>query len=245
MDKFNIQNKQYDFPYHYIPFYTKHAFSRSRELNWGGEYLAYLKFVILELIKDGVNEILDVGCGDGRFISEISSYGFERLKGIDISKKAIDFAKAFNPSLDFQVADITQMYEKWKAITCIECLEHIPDSMLSRFIIGLESNLAEGGRLYITVPSASMPIIAKHYRHYTLQILQKELKEANSHLMIEKVEYIVPQETYVDKIVSKLLHNRFWEFKIYNAFVWKRLWKNNLTTSEPKCKHMYVVLKKK
>lgn len=36
MDKFEIQNEQYHFPYHYIPSYKGDSFERERTLWWGG-----------------------------------------------------------------------------------------------------------------------------------------------------------------------------------------------------------------
>src|SRR3954449_3553400 len=70
--KQTIQESEYEFPYHYIPTLVNGNFSQVRKLRWGYEYLSYLRFVLSTLEKLQFNSLLDVGCGEGRFLSEVA-----------------------------------------------------------------------------------------------------------------------------------------------------------------------------
>src|ERR1051325_285897 len=84
-----IQDTQYQFPYHYIPTLENGNFSQVRKLRWGYEYLSYLRFVLSTLEEIQFESVLDVGCGEGRFLWEVSKcFSDKRLVGIDLSARA-------------------------------------------------------------------------------------------------------------------------------------------------------------
>src|ERR1043166_3143274 len=66
-----IQETEYQFPYHYIPTLENGNFSQVRKLRWGYEYLSYLRFILSRLDKIEFASLLDVGCGEGRFLCEV------------------------------------------------------------------------------------------------------------------------------------------------------------------------------
>ena len=89
-----MQENKYAYPYHYIPKWDGYKFSQTINLSWGYEYLSYLNFVIEKASQICFKSLLDVGCGDGRFIYELSHrFPNDRLAGLDYSRRAIDFAK--------------------------------------------------------------------------------------------------------------------------------------------------------
>ena len=47
--KFEIQDSQYEFPYHYLAFMDKETPQIKRTLSWGFEYLSYMGVVIDEI----------------------------------------------------------------------------------------------------------------------------------------------------------------------------------------------------
>ena len=104
-----IQNDQYNFPYHHIARIGNGKFSQVRELRFGYEYIAYLT-EILKIIKNyKVENLLDIGCGDGKFLFEANKiFNSEKLEGVDYSKKAISFARAFSPEIKFHIGDIKE-----------------------------------------------------------------------------------------------------------------------------------------
>lgn len=246
MNKFEIQNSQYTYPYHYIPYFTKRGFCRKRILEWGGEYLSYLKFVEYELIKRKAFQILDVGCGDGRFLNILKEDGsFTKIKGIDLSEQAILLAKAFNPEIDFEKKSIADEKEQWRALTCIEVLEHISDDEISFFIRRMAQLLKPNGEIFIVVPSVNIPMKSKHYRHYTLKVLENQIQESCSGLKLVKGCYIVPAQSNLDKLAKKFFINKICEFRGYDRFRWNRLWRNGLIASEKTGTHVFAVLSKK
>jgi trans-aconitate methyltransferase len=51
--------------------------------------------------------LIDVGCGDGRVLRELSEkYPSVEMIGVNYSGRAIELADALNPNLDFRATDI-------------------------------------------------------------------------------------------------------------------------------------------
>ena len=173
-----IQEDEYNFPYHYL-----NLLSRFQDI----EYVSYIKIVkgLLGQLKG--KKLLDFGCGDGRFEFELRKEGCSVL-GVDFSKKAISFAKAFNyghPGLSFVSADIRSLTgKKFDAILVIETLEHIKPEELPEIIQALHRLLKKDGKLIITVPSKNLPLSPKHYQHFNEDSLKKTL---NKQFNIKKV----------------------------------------------------------
>jgi SAM-dependent methyltransferase len=160
-NKEQLQEEEYIIPYH-------HTIKR-------GEYAGISYYSVLDIIKKVVKEInpknlLDFGCGDGKLIYELSKEKIN-LTGIDISKKAISFAKIFTPTAKFINSNIINYIpkEKFDLITSIETLEHLPPEELKKFIIKLSSLLKKDGYFIITVPSNNIPTSKKHYQHFDIR----------------------------------------------------------------------------
>jgi 2-polyprenyl-3-methyl-5-hydroxy-6-metoxy-1,4-benzoquinol methylase len=107
----------------------------SRTLKWGFEYLAIKTFCINKIASligqdDTRKSILDLGCGDGSYLIAMSNdkrFSGVKLTGIDLSEKAINLAKGFEPQLDFRVADISSVIEQYDFILCNQVLENVAD----------------------------------------------------------------------------------------------------------------------
>src|SRR5215212_3675852 len=93
-----IQEAEYEFPYHYIPRLEGGNFSQVRKLRWGYEYLSYLRFILSRLEGIEFDSLLDVGCGEGRFLHEVfKRYPDKNLLGVDSSSRALEYARLLNP----------------------------------------------------------------------------------------------------------------------------------------------------
>jgi SAM-dependent methyltransferase len=243
-----LQENQYYYPYHYLPFRDHNGFSQTQYLGWGYEYLSYIDYIIEKLAEKRFNSLLDVGCGDGRFLFELSrKSSCQNLTGIDYSKKAITFAKAFNPTINFICADLTNenipIDRKYDIVTCIETLEHIHPDDLNRFIQNLHFCTIKGGLLLLTVPSLNRPLHDKHYQHFTIENLTELLEPyfiKTSHSFINRNNF------FVRSILQRFFANRYFiinEKKILNT-LYNFYIKHFLVANQNDCYRIFTIFKK-
>lgn len=176
----HIQELQYSFPYHYIPKRHGEDFSQVHFWSWGAKYLGGLERVLRALSKIEFDSVVDIGCGDGRFLGELSKVRPDVDKvGIDYSDRAIAYAKAFNPGLDFRCVDLTicDLGRKFDIATMIEVLEHIPLGQIEQFLLGVAQVLKPDGVLVLTVPHSNKPVSSKHFQHFTSRSLRAVLSK--------------------------------------------------------------------
>jgi len=240
-----IQESRYEFPYHYIPSYENGNFSQVKNLAWGYEYLSYMYFILEELEQIDFISLLDVGCGDGRFLFEAKKKFTERnLTGIDYSNRAISFAKVMNPNVNYVYGDIRDkciFKEKFDIITLIETLEHIPPEEVESFIEGISYYLKDGGKLIITVPSNNLPVQTKHYQHFDLRSLKNMLNpkfEIIYHYFLNKIA--------LQSKIQKMLSNNLFVLNHQKSInmVYRYYIKKCLRAKESNSKRIYILCKK-
>lgn len=245
-DEYKIQDMEYEYPYHYIPYFDQNGLAnRIRILNNGFEYLCYSKHVVG--IVEGIpknQSVLEVGCGDGKIMNLLSN---KEAVGVDLSEKAIVFARAFNPELKFILGDANDIEETFDIILAVEVLEHIPDDISADFWKTLHSRLNVGGRLIISVPSVNKPLIQKHFRHYNMEVIEKEMEAANltHNFKIHSAEYIYAENRLV-RLWKRFSNNKYWTFEIRSLknYIWKYIWKNLRISDENNGLHLVMVLEK-
>lgn len=172
------QDNQYEFPYHYLPKIQAGAFTQHAHLHWGYEYYSYVQFVTNIVITKQLDSLIDIGCGDGRLLYELQkAVPTLRVKGIDSSYKAINVAKAMNPSGEYECSDIgkDEVKTTYSAATLIETMEHINPENLRHFLESIHKYLDPSGMLIITVPSTNLPVSKKHFQHFTLKSIEQYL----------------------------------------------------------------------
>jgi SAM-dependent methyltransferase len=178
MSQRELQDAQYAFPYHYIPVVEGGEFSATQHWPWGFRYLGGLHVVLEQLDRMGFSSLVDIGCGDGRFLREVANrFPGAALMGVDLSRRAVRLAQALNPDLDYRAADITVDFvpERFEVATLIEVIEHIPPEELPRFLDAVADRLIDGGWLVLTVPHRNKPLISKHYQHFDADQLRQLL----------------------------------------------------------------------
>lgn len=175
-----IQEVQYAFPYHHVPRATTDGFAQHIYWSWGFRYLGGIKAVKDLCESEDYESLLDIGCGDGRFIADLAHHGTnKRLRGVDYSDRAIALAKALHPEGDYIAADISSEDlggEKFDVVTLIEVLEHIPPPDLPDFVARCASFLRPGGRIVVTVPHKNKPLNPKHFQHFDSDGLRNILR---------------------------------------------------------------------
>lgn len=150
-----IQNKESLLPYHWFikPYTYK-----------GREYHGCLN-VMLKYMPS-YTKALDIGCGDGFFTSKLKG----RVHGLDYSEHAIAFAKILAPRVNFTIGDATKLPYKDDSFDLVifnGVLEHIEPSSLPETIKEATRVLMGRGYILVSVPSDGIPVIDKHYQHFT------------------------------------------------------------------------------
>lgn len=240
-----LQESQYSFPYHYIPTITPEGdVKRYRILNGGYEYLCY-QFHVLEKVKSlGPNSVLEVGCGDGYFIGALGDEVSERA-GVDYSTRALAFAQAFNPGVEFYKGDASNLSGKFDVVVAIEVLEHIPDKEVIAFIKTLFERTKVGGHIVISVPSNVRPVSAKHFRHYDTALLREQITGAGFKFEIVSEEYVCRIPRWI-RYYNRLTSNRylFLDIPAISRRIWRRLWRRHRVADASGGRHVVAVVRR-
>lgn len=167
-------------------------------------------------IKDA-DKVLDVGCGDGAFIKELSKRKNVYAEGLELNpaalqKMAAEGLKAFN----YTVQDYAAMKQgQYDVVSSFQVLEHI--AHIKSFLSGKLDLLKPGGLMIIGVPYSN-PYLFKKDKYHTLnmpphhmglwneeafQNLEKIFPVRLQHMQIEKIDdlpyYIFTQLGGLDK----------------------------------------------
>jgi SAM-dependent methyltransferase len=97
--------------------------------------------------------LLDVGCGSGGFLSELSvNYPNVDALGIDLSPVMVEHTKA--KGLNAQCIDLCKLDKKFDVITAIfDMVNYLDEKHLKRFFRCIEERLEEGGHFIFDVNS--------------------------------------------------------------------------------------------
>lgn len=230
-DRFTQQDDQYTFPYHHVPHFDAQGCPRiTRTLGWGIEYLCYMGHVVDIVRRLEPDSILDVGCGDGRLLAMVPQV--RRRKGIDLSKRAISFAKAFSDA-DFDTCDVSEIEEEFDVVSLIEVLEHVHDDDAAEFLRIAAERTNRNGKLIISVPSNARPVHRKHYRHYDVKTLKSFLIDTLPDFEIQSIEHIF-NVSKTHSLILRAIQNRLWhiEIPLLTKAIWTSAWRNRVASHE-------------
>jgi 2-polyprenyl-3-methyl-5-hydroxy-6-metoxy-1,4-benzoquinol methylase len=205
-----VQEGRYEYPYHYIPLWDGKRFAHFQARRHGHVYLSYLFFVLDKATALGFESLLDVGCGDGRFLYELDKrVPGKTLVGVDYSERAIAFARVMSERVTWVCGDVRDRAlfgSRFDLVTLIETLEHIPPGDVPGFVEGIHQHLKGTGSLIVTVPSTNVRVYSKHYQHFDAASLAAALRP-----------FFEPAETFflnrkaspTLKLINHLLYNHF------------------------------------
>ncbi|USN88962.1 MAG: class I SAM-dependent methyltransferase [Candidatus Nomurabacteria bacterium] len=216
-----IQEDEYSYPYHWC---------KKSSTSSGRLYFGYLDLAIRQssLMKESRTlKILDLGCGDARFLKELEDRYQHSLYGIDYSERAISFAKLLLPNVTFSskniANEVTCESNYFDVIFMIETLEHIIPDEIPSLLKEVSRMLKPGGEFIVTVPSDALPPGPKHYQHFSAQKLTDTLSP------FFDVKEVVGQDKmgfHPLKIYDKLIDNKIWTLKKlsshYNLSIWPK-----------------------
>ena len=120
--------------------------------------------------------ILDVGCGTGALLKELSSYG--DVHGVDPSPKAVSYclSRGIIEVKEGSVESIPHQNDKFDIVLALDILEHVEDDQAG--VNEIYRVLKKGGIGIIFVPTFSFlwgvtDEISHHHRRYRLSSLMK------------------------------------------------------------------------
>jgi SAM-dependent methyltransferase len=216
-----FQDHLYDFPYHFIPYEDNGVWRITRDLWWGYEYISMLETIVNLVLNCAPKSVLDFGCGDGRVIYELKKRGIDNIVGIDMSKRAISFAQAMvlYEHIEFfqKIEDVRE--ECFDVIVAMEVLEHIPIEYIRGILIELKNVLKNEGSIIISIPTKNIPLPEKHYRHFSIYEIEREISGI---FYIESFQFM-HKICMLDNIIRRLVINKF---VIANWRPWLRLLKH-------------------
>jgi len=230
------QEEMYRFPYHYLIRFELEeyrSFSQFKNNPGGFRYASYLIRTLEEVARHKFESLIDIGCGDGFFLSKLSEkYPSKTLVGVDLSRRAIEFARLLNapeddkePKVKFLCRDIIKdpLGRQFDLATCIHVLEHIPPELLGDLIEAVRELISDQGKFIVLVPTKNIPLeqCQRHYQHFDEQSLTDMLSEC---FHVERIEYL-NNDRFWGRIISRCLSNRLfilnhstmrdWLFKLY------------------------------
>lgn len=244
-----IQESEYIIPYHYIPEKGDEGFSQTLFWSWGMRYFAGLELVLSKLDEFDFSSLIDIGCGDGRFLREVKSkFCDKRILGVDYSQVAISLAKALNPHIAFECLDISmnKVNMRFDIATLIEVLEHIPPEAVDIFLKSVKECIEIGGVLIITVPHKNRKLQSKHYQHFCSESLQEILLP---HFQVEKIipfDRISKMTSLFTIALGNLGRNYIITNKRLNKLLYQRVLNGCLSEQpEERCGRLLAILKKR
>jgi 2-polyprenyl-3-methyl-5-hydroxy-6-metoxy-1,4-benzoquinol methylase len=131
------------------------------------------RLVIRYVINAKPKTIIDIGCGQGDLLYELSRhFNADALAGLELSTTGVKEALRKVPQADIHQfdllsADPSPLPSDFDCLTCVEVLEHVDDPI--RFLSSALLQLAPGGKVVITVPSGPRTAFDKsigHRRHF-------------------------------------------------------------------------------
>lgn len=121
------------------------------EQSFDGKFTRKFKRILLEAIHiNNGDSILDVACGNGRFLNMLSHKADIHGFGVDISENMIACAQQMNPKMHFETAGCDKIpfeNQSMDVVSVCAAFHHFPN--IDAFAKEMHRILKPGGRIYI------------------------------------------------------------------------------------------------
>jgi 2-polyprenyl-3-methyl-5-hydroxy-6-metoxy-1,4-benzoquinol methylase len=242
-------NKDYYYPYHWT--INENDFFYS-----GVMYFGYLRIISDKISKLGCNgkNHLDIGCGDGRATSFLCKKNNLVSKGIDISSRAIAFAKLMDDSGDitFSSEDLFTIDVKYDIVTAVEVLEHIDINTLSKFTSKICQLINNNGYFICSVPSINLPtsLHRGHVQHFDSESIASLLIDSGFRNLEMFYQHNMNFSFFFTKnilirILYSMIKNRYFTINAFEGILSRQYYKKwNVCQSEHNAARIICVAQK-
>ncbi len=116
-------------------------------------------------------EILEIGCGNGRFLKYLDNQGYANVEGIDVSQDQVSFGKKEfqlkNISVQDTIPYLTAKKKKYDVIYMMDVAEHLELEYLVELGRIIHQKLKPGGRLIMQAPNGLAPLSPNRFSDVT------------------------------------------------------------------------------
>jgi cyclopropane fatty-acyl-phospholipid synthase-like methyltransferase len=129
---------------------------------------------------DKTSLILDIGCGDGKFIFFLEGKGYTNVEGLELSLQQAEVArkniKSFIHVVDNTESFLLRSTNTYCMITMNDVIEHVPKNELVGFLKAVHDAIVPGGTVVVNVPQVSgFTSLFCRYNDFTHQTLFTEM----------------------------------------------------------------------
>jgi 2-polyprenyl-3-methyl-5-hydroxy-6-metoxy-1,4-benzoquinol methylase len=174
-NKVDINDKEIFEKYHDTIYEEKHEW-RDYELTSAGFGEWYYNC----LPTDKRARILDIGCGDGKFLFFLQRKGYTRIEGLELSSRQAEEARK-HVECPIHVVDDTLAFLRkhssiYQTITMNDVLEHVPKNETVSLLRGILMALQPNGCVVVNVPQVSgFTSVFCRYNDFTHETLFTEM----------------------------------------------------------------------
>ena len=132
------------------------------------------------LPMDKKAKILDVGCGDGKFLFFLTNNGYQNVEGLELSKQQAEEARKNVKYRIHEVGDanifLKKSFDNYQMITMNDVLEHIPKKDMIKLLKNILAAIKPGGTLIVNVPQvAGLSSLFCRYVDFTHETIFTEM----------------------------------------------------------------------
>ncbi len=148
---------------------TQEYFNRSRQSPWSG-WQKLLPFLPTPPLASGGVQVLDLGCGNGRFGVWLSRHRRLDYVGLDNNQYLLDQARKSLPQAQLLRRDLTKPWrikDQFDLIVILGVLHHLPPRFVPHLLKRAVSHLNPGGILFLSLwefdPAKGKPLGNRDY----------------------------------------------------------------------------------
>lgn len=144
---------------------------------------------LIRALTSTTDHILDVGCGTGTLLRYLQKHGYDRLDGLEVSRRAVEVLGAHGITMHHaRLPDLPLPDAQFDVVIASQVLEHI--IRRRKFLDGLRRILKPTGALMVFVPDNCLGPIDEpsHVTIFTKDRLARELSPYFKSVFIESMK---------------------------------------------------------